>query len=169
MTKQPSPDAKIFFVDSRFQRMARQPGGIPRNQAIQLAEVAVEDLKPDYINWLAQQLQETITAIRKLEAHSDSAPAIDAAYQYCGDLRDTGTTMGFELLSFIANNLCEVLDAIKAGATYHKETIECHLDALVLASKPPYNNFGPEKVPEMIDGLRLAIQRTSTAPVSDKD
>jgi hypothetical protein len=168
MTKQPSPDARIFFVDSRFQRMARQPGGIPRDEAIQGAEVAIEELKPDYANWLALQLQETITAIRQVETHSDRPPLVDAAYQYCGELRDTGTTMGFELLSFIANNLCEILDAIKAGAIYHKETVECHLDALVLASKPPYSNFGPEEVPEMIDGLRLAIQRTSVAPVSEK-
>jgi hypothetical protein len=168
MTKQRSPDARVFFVESRFQRMARQPGGIPQDQAIQRAEVAIEELKPDYANWLALRLQETIAAIRQVEAHSDSGPPVDAAYQCSSELRDTGATMGFELLSFIANNLCEILDAIKSGAAYHKETIECHLDALVLASKPPYSNFGPQDVPEMIDGLRLAIEHTSVAPVNKK-
>ena len=165
MTKQPSPDARIFFVDSPFQKMARQRGGISRDQALERAQVAIEALKPDFASSLAQRLQETIAAIRQVEAHADSAACLDAAYQRCGELRDTGATMGFELISFVSNNLCEILDAIRAGAGYHGETIECHIDALVLASKAPYSSFRPEQVPEMIDGLRRAIERTSVAPV----
>ena len=72
--------------------------------------------------------------------------------------------MGFELISVISNNLCEVLDAIKTGAAYHRETIECHLDALLLTSKAPYCNLRPEQLPEMTAGLRRAIERTSLAP-----
>ena len=169
MTKPTSPDANIFLVDSRFQKMARRPGGVPRDRAIKRAEVALEELKPEFINWLAVRLQEAITAIRLVEAHSDSASCLDAAYQCCGELRDTAGTMGFELLRFVCNNLCEILDAIKAGATYHEETIECHIDALVLASKAPYSNSRPEQVPEMIDGLRRAIQRTSIVPTKSEN
>jgi hypothetical protein len=165
MRKQNSPDARIFFVDSRFQKMARRPGGVSRDQAIERAAVALEELKPDFTSSLARRLQETITAIRQVGAHSGKESYLDAAYQCCGELRDTGATMGFELISFVSNNLCEILDAIRAGAGYHEETIECHIDALVLASKPPYSSFRPEQVPEMIDGLRRAIERTSVAPM----
>ena len=30
MPKTPAPEAHAFFVDTRFQRMARRPGGVPR-------------------------------------------------------------------------------------------------------------------------------------------
>ena len=39
--------------------------------------------------------------------------------------------MGFELVTFIANNFCDILDAIKAGAPYDKNMIDCHIDALL--------------------------------------
>ena len=71
--------------------------------------------------------------------------------------------MGFELVSFVSNNLCELLDAIKAGAAYHKETIDCHIDALLLASKAPYCNLRPDQLPEMSSGLRRVVERANNA------
>ncbi|MGA8865267.1 MAG: hypothetical protein WB444_15820 [Gallionella sp.] len=164
MTKQSAPEARTFFVDARFQRMARRPGGVPRSQAIRSAELEIEKLKPDFADWLGLKLAETATAVRQIEDNSGDVSRLDAAYRSCAELRDVGTTMGFELISVISNNLCEVLDAIKTGAAYHRETIECHLDALLLTSKAPYCNLRPEQLPEMTAGLRRAIERTSLAP-----
>jgi hypothetical protein len=162
-TKQSAPEARIFFVDTRFQRMARRPGGIPRDKAIRNAEIEIETLKPDFADWLGLKLAETAAAVRLIEQNSADASLLDAAYRGCTEVRDVGTTMGFELVSVIASNLCEVLDAIRTGVAYHRETIECHLDALVLTSKPPYCDLRPEQLPEMTEGLRRAIERTGLA------
>lgn len=159
-TKQSAPEARIFFVDTNFQRMARRPGGIPRDQAIQNAEIELEKMKPDFADWLGLKLAETATAVRLIEQNSEPASLLDAAYRGCAELRDVGTTMGFELVSVIANNLCGILDAIKTGAAYHRETVECHLDALLLTSKAPYCDLRPEQLPEMTAGLRRAIEHT---------
>ena len=63
MTKQSAPEARTFFVDARFQRMARRPGGVPRSQAIRSAELEIEKLKPDFADWLGLKLAETATAV----------------------------------------------------------------------------------------------------------
>jgi hypothetical protein len=72
--------------------------------------------------------------------------------------------MDFELVTFVANNLCEILDAMKAGAVYDKDAIDCHMDALLLARTEPYRRLRPEQVPEMSSGLRRVGELVSIVP-----
>jgi hypothetical protein len=68
--------------------------------------------------------------------------------------------MGYELVTFVANRLCEVLDAIRNGADYDKVLIRCHLDALQLAGQDSYKNVSPDQVPDLCDGLRRAAEHS---------
>ena len=36
--------------------------------------------------------------------------------------------MGYELVTFIARTLCEILEAFIAGATYDQNVISCHME-----------------------------------------
>ena len=38
MTKNNHPEAKLFYADTRFERLARRPGGVEREQAIKQAQ-----------------------------------------------------------------------------------------------------------------------------------
>ena len=60
MTKKPRAKlkARIFAVDTRFQQMARRPGGLPREKAIEQAASKIDDAKPGYDVWLRTELQE---------------------------------------------------------------------------------------------------------------
>ncbi|MBI3705213.1 MAG: hypothetical protein HY244_15545, partial [Rhizobiales bacterium] len=64
----------------------------------------------------------------------------------------------------VANNLFEILDAMKAGAPHDKEAIDCHVDALMLAKTEPYRNVRPDQVPEMTSGLRRVGEIVSIVP-----
>ena len=158
------PAARVFLSDTRFQQLARRPGGVPRAQAVERAQASLDELKQEFTGWLDQQLQELGTAIQQMESAQFDMARLDQAYQCCRQLRDVGTTMGFELITVIASNLCEVLDAVRAGTPYEKQTIDCHLDALVLTSKPPYCDLRPDQLPEMTGGLRQIVERWSIAP-----
>jgi len=48
MSKKPSPEAQTFFVDTRFQRMARRQGGVPREQALESAQDDVQSIHIDH-------------------------------------------------------------------------------------------------------------------------
>jgi len=159
MSDDPNKESRIFSVETRFQQMARRPGGVPREQAIQHAQSQIEAQKPEFAGWLDRELQDLSAAIRHLEAHSDDMPRLEDAYRKCCQLRDVGATMGYQLISIVSSNLCEILDAIKGGAAYHKETVDCHIDALLLTSKPPYSQLRPEQLPEMTAGLRRLVER----------
>jgi hypothetical protein len=157
MAQQPDREPHIFPVDTRFQQQARRPGGVTRERAIAVAERHIEALKPDFGGWLDRELQDLSASIRQLAANPGNAALLERAQQTCSQLRDVGGTMGYELVTFVANNFCHVLDAM-AGTAYDKDMIDCHMDALLLARTEQYRRMTPDQVPEMTSGLRRVVE-----------
>jgi chemotaxis protein histidine kinase CheA len=149
-----------FAVETDFQRKACSPGGVTRRQAVGRARAQIETLQSDFTDWLNEGFNRLQAAIQLVEAYPENDTLLDDAFRSCRELRDVGTTMGYELVTFVADRLCEVLDAVRDGAGYDKELISCHLDALQLAGQDSYKNVSPEQVPELCDGLRRAAERS---------
>ena len=164
MANNQHPEATVFYADNRFDRMARRPGGVAPEQAIKQAEAHLEELHADFADWINNELAQLSAALDQLESNPTSLEAIDRAFQSCGHLRDVGATMGFELVTFVAANLCDIIDAMKVGAVYDKDTITCHMDALKLAKTERYRHLRPEQVPEMTAGLRRIGEIASIVP-----
>jgi len=161
MSKEPERQALTFQVETRFQKMARRPGGIPREQALEKAQANIEDSKPEFEAWLDAELQELADIVRNAQAGTAEPGWIEDICSRSRQMRDLGTTMGFVLLTFIANNLCEILESPQAGQEHNMETIACHLDALLLARQKQYREMPLEQLPELIKGLRLVAQSAS--------
>jgi hypothetical protein len=164
MPKTPSPEAHTFFVDTRFQRLARRPGGVPREVALESAQNNIDQSTPDFEIWLDAELQTLATVVRNAEAGIAEPGWPEDVCSRCRQLRDLGTTMGFVLLTFVASNLCEILDGTPPGHECDMETITCHLDALFLARQQQYRHMRLEDVPELTKGLRLVKESVSISP-----
>ncbi len=157
-------DARVFPVETRFQKLAKRAGGISRDQAIERAQTAIEQAKPSFDNWLDTELQEFADLVRSAEL-GDADPAwIENANFRSRQLRDSATTLGFELLSFIANSLCEILDAMQTDSKCNMESIMCHMDALMLARQKSYRRLTPDQVPELTKGLRRVVKHVTIQP-----
>ena len=155
-----SSGAREFPVETDFHKKARRAGGVTRNQAVGGAEAQIETLKEEFTDWLKDGLERLQSAIRLADIHPDKATVLEDAFRSSCELRDIGTTMGYELVTFVANRLCEVLNAIRNGADYDKVLIRCHLDALQLARQDSYRNVSPDQVPDLCDGLRRAAEHS---------
>src|SRR5262245_12010816 len=161
MAEQNNNDPNVFSVDTRFQQLARRPGGVSRDRALDNAQRQIDAMKADFVDWLDRELQELTTSIRKVAADAGDAAALERAHQACCQLRDVGGTMGFELVTFVAKNFCDIIEAIKAGAPYDKDIVDCHVDALLLAKTDTYRSMRPDEVPEMSRGLRRVVELAS--------
>jgi hypothetical protein len=150
-----SSQVRFFFVDTRFQRMARRPGGIPRTQALENAQSKIEGMTPEFEAWLDRELQELADLIAKVHSRAAAPGWSEVICDHCRQLRDVGTTMGYELLTFVANNLCEILEGAAADDATKMESIICHIDAMVLARHDQYRNLRPDQLPELTKGLQL--------------
>lgn len=157
-------NARIFAVETRFQKLAKRPGGIPRDTAIERAQTELEEIKPEFDNWLDTELQELANLIKSAELGAAGRDWIERANLHSRQLRDSATTLQFELLSFIANSLCDVLDVIPMDNNYNMESITCHMDALMLAKQKSYRRLRPEQVPELTRGLRRVVEHVTILP-----
>jgi len=160
-------DANIFFIETRFQRLARRIGGIPRERAIEQAQNHIEEIKVGFDEWLNRELQNLANLVRQARSGETECDWIDVANFHSRQLRDVGTTMDSELLTFIANALCEILDAVTNGAECNFESISCHIEALCLAQHKPYRYLKPDRVPELTKGLRRVVDHVSIVPIND--
>jgi chemotaxis protein histidine kinase CheA len=168
MTDKTPPNVRIFSVKTRFQELAQRPGGVPRDVAIQQAETQMEGYRAEFVDWVDRELQQLVKAFRTIQGGQADPAQIEEIDRRCRQLRDTGTTMGLSLVTFIADNLCKVLDTVRNGAPYDAEVVDCHIDALVLAKQDAYRNIRPEQVPEMTSGLHRMLERANRSRPADK-
>jgi len=154
-------EARIFRVDTNFQQMARRPGGISRDRAIERAETEIAEVKVDFNEWLNRELAELATAFAAAREHRHDPERLADLAGRSRQLRDVTTTMRFELLSFVAASLCDLMDSINAEAELPIDSIACHLDSLNLAARPAFRGLRPEQVPELTKGLRRVVRHAS--------
>ena len=161
MPENPAPEVRIFFPNTRFERMARRPGGVPREQALAQAQAKIEELKSDFGDWLDQELQNLNIALSKVESDLNDNASLENAYRSCAQLQGFCAAMGYKLVAFVAENLCKIISTIMTGAAFDKELIDCHVNALLLAKTDQYRYSHPEQVPEMASGLRRVVELAS--------
>ena len=161
MSKRTHPEAREFALDTRFQKMVRREGGVSREAAVARAADEIEEVKPRYDEWLEGELQQFASLIRKAERGEAEAGWVETANFQTRALRDSATMLGFELLAFIANSLCEILDAVEAGSECNMDSIVCHLDALMLARQRSYRHLKPDQVPDLTKGLRRVVKQVT--------
>jgi hypothetical protein len=166
MAENPNNEARIFSPKTRFQTLARRPGGVSRSKAVENAMGKIEEAKLGFDDWLDGELTELIGAVERAKAGEAVDEWVDTAQFHTNQLRDVGTTVGFELLTFIANTLCTILDGIKAGAECNMESLACHIDALLLIRQKEFRHLRPDQVPELSRGLHQVAESVSIVPKS---
>lgn len=154
----------MFYPDTRFERLARRPGGIERDAALERAQAAVDDLKPDFSNWMNNEFDMLNAALADVASNPKDKDALQRAFHSCAQLRDVSGTMGYDLVTFVARTLCDILEAYIAGAAYDEKVVECHNNAFMLARLEQYRHLTPEQVPEMTEGLLRVVKIASIVP-----
>ena len=158
------PKVRIFFANTRFERMARRPGGVPRAKAVARAEAQIEELKSGFNDWLDRELRELNETLAKVDRDLSDNASLESAYRNCAQLQSVCAAMGYELVTFVAENLCKIISTVMTGAAYDKDMIDCHISAFLLAKTEQYRTMSPEQVPEMASGLRRVVDLAGKNP-----
>jgi hypothetical protein len=152
-SKSDAGGARTFSVDTRFQQMARRPGGVPRTRALQNAQTEIAQDKSTLDSWLDAEIDAIAGLLEAARAGTAGADWPERMGKRAGPMRDVGTTVGYPLLTFVAANLCDILQRPDAAAPSSLDAIACHVDSLFLARRREYRNLRPEQLPELSRGL----------------
>ena len=121
-------------------------------------------MKADFDDWIDLEFDALAAALAEIDSDPGDKAALDRAYKSSAQLHEVGSTMGYELVTFVAKTLCDILEAYMAGAAYDKEVIACHTDAFKLARLEQYRHLQPKDVPEMTAGLLRVVELASIVP-----
>lgn len=159
--KKRASSARFVEIETRFAKMARRQGGLPKIEAIVRAQAEIDKIKPGFYKWLDGEIEEFADLINHAPSTKAEPEWIERASFRSREVHDSATTFGFELIAFIAGSLCELLDAMAAGSEGDIEAVICHVDALVLARKKSYRDLKPEQVPDLTKGLRRVVRHVA--------
>lgn len=159
MSKKVTNNATEFHVDTRFQQLARRPGGLSRDEAIARAQEKIEDVRPDIDAWLDRELHSLNELVIEALAKNSGTKWVKDAIEHTRQLRNVGSTIGLELLTHIADTLCEMFETVLKGGECDTEAVKCYVDSLYLARRNEYRNIRPDQVPELTEGLRQVAEK----------
>lgn len=157
--------AREFAVETNFQKLARRPGGISREQALKQAEAEIATYKPGFEAWLNAEIEKLFALVPDIGTGQPSDLSwIEAADIHSQRLADVAATMSYQFVSFVAANLCVIFEAIRNGAAYDEDVIACHIGALQLARQEQYRRISATDLPELSDGLRRVLNSPRLQP-----
>ena len=156
------PDARIFFADTRFEKMARRPGGVPREEALAEAQTKVDELKADFSDWLDRELQELNAALAKVESDLSDTVSLECAYRNCAQLQDVCAAMGYELVTFVARKSLQDHFHRQDRRGLRQRNDRLPYRCIPACQNRPVPRYAPR--PGARNGQRFAARRRTRAP-----
>jgi len=132
-------------------------GGIDM-AAIKRAEGAVDVLKAEFTEWLADDVNR-LAQVRDRYAKSHDAGARGELFRAAHDLKGQADTFGFPMIGRVASSLTKLIDATEAGAEVPLELIDAHVAAVRVIFR--------DKIQTMDNAVAQALANELEARVAD--
>ncbi|MBV8977749.1 MAG: Hpt domain-containing protein [Alphaproteobacteria bacterium] len=97
--------------------------------AIKRAEAAMDALKTDFAQWIADDV-ERLGKARDGFAATRSAETREALFRAAHDLKGQGATFEFPLIARMAASLSKLVDALQEPAALPLNLVDAHVDAI---------------------------------------
>lgn len=149
---------RVFQVENRLAKLARQPGGKTIAEALKAAEVRIESLRER----CEASLLEKAEALHKA-AQGDRVGAatetLDALYDLSNAIFGIAGTYGYTALADAACSLCDLVYGFRGGDAINWGAVDVHVDGIRLLATG--QNAGSESV---LEGLKKVRARFVPTP-----
>jgi hypothetical protein len=105
MSKQ---QVEIFMPPNKLKAKVGEGGGLDLN-AVKRAEAAIEDLKDEFAEWIAADV-ESLSVAHDVYRDDPSPQNLGVLYRAAHDLKGQATTFEFPLVARVAASLCKMTD-----------------------------------------------------------
>lgn len=142
---------RLVTIETRFEALARRPGGVPRSSAIATAKSNIETVAPEHTRALAakiESLEKWLDDLLPKSLVSTAGPFLDELYE----LRDISATIGFPSVALIADALCKLLD--RAGGKSRNAIVSCFVRSLSLCMRREYRETEQPEVQRLVANLK---------------
>ncbi len=119
------------------------------------AEEAIIAMTPQFLDWVKTDLENIEKFINKLKAPDNQArETLKEIFRIAHDMKGQGGTFGFNLITTIADQLCQMIDKFDTIGEEELEAIQVHIDAIKLVVKDNMLGNGGEEGAKILTGLK---------------
>lgn len=142
----------LYDVTTRFQKLARRSTSLTRDKALNDAGQVIESLAGAFKEDFRQKIDLLAEQAARRRAGDTPVEWYETLCSISRELRDVGETFGYPLITFVAGNLCTILDGV--GPQIGLATVDCHIDALRCKDMERIRHKGVDRFTDLCEGLR---------------
>ena len=149
--------AKVFHVENRLAKVARQPGGKSIGEALKAAEQRVEALRERCEASLIDKAEALLITARG-DRGDGAILTLDAVYDQANAIYGVAGTYGYAALADAACSLCDVVHGFRGGEAVNWSAVDVHVDGIRLLATG--RSAGAESVLEGLKRVRARFAPT---------
>jgi len=144
---------------NRIAMLVNRPGGQTEAEAVAAATANLETIRDSTLQQLDEMVRQILHIGLALKIPPDPAE-VQALYTLSNTIVGVAGVFGLAGLSAVAYSLCELIDRLRDSRTWNAQSVQVHLDSLLLMQ-----GGGPGKQEELQvqQALRRLVDRVPTA------
>lgn len=154
-----SPSEARYFPASKVLEVKAPIIDKSPNVILEKADRVLADMHDDYIGWVTEDIKRLDTAFENLAANPGSKKAINGVYRIAYAMKGQGGTFGYQLVTFVMNNLCRYLEDREKLTASQLEAVELHIASVKQIVNHKLTEKGGEMGKQVILGLQKMIAR----------
>jgi hypothetical protein len=145
--------SKVFNIENRLAKLARQPGGKSIAEALKAAETRIESVRDRCESSLMVKADQLV-AVAAGDRDAGAIPTLDRLYEISNAIFGVAGAYGFDALAEAACSLCDLVYRFRGGEAVNWAAVDVHVDGIRLLATG--RNVGADTV---LEGLRKVRAR----------
>lgn len=154
-------NARVFAIENKLSKIAREPGGRTIENAVRAAETRVESTRGASIASLVEKAEQMTAMAAAARASGDSS-AFGAIYDISNAIFGLAGSFGLKPLAEAAFSLCDLTDWFRGGEPANWPAIDVHVDGIRLLATLG-DKAGAAGADSILEGLRRVRARVLPA------
>ena len=123
--------ARVFKVDNKLARLAREPGGKTIDDAVRGAEQRIESVRERCVTAVAMKAEQ-LAVLAGSDRTGDVADLLEQLYNLSNAIFGVAGVYGMEALAEAACSLCDLLHGFRNGEKVNWSAVDVHVDGIRL-------------------------------------
>ncbi len=133
-----------------------------QDDPVAAAEAAIAALSENYLVWVKDDLQAARAALVNARGTlPDNSEAIEELFGVCHNIKGQGGSFGFQMMTDIAESLCDYIRDRAATPEVKLQVIEAHITALELVIEREIKGDGGEAGQGLITKLKGYVENAA--------
>lgn len=134
-----------------------RPARIPREELISRAEVALENMREEFVEWIEEEIDDLTTALAEWCKTPTDPAAVSELFRRAHDLKGQATTLGYPIVGRIAASLCELLSIDGLDWQEITSLTTSHVNAVRAAVRDEIRDETNQTAGALATGLETAV------------